>query len=322
MQLKSKFTLLSLTAAFIFCILSCNHPSRIVPVEVDIDEIYKPLEPNDEIPNDTTYGAEKIPGTTIEMDLKTENEDVYIFFENLTVLDINASITQNLFDFIGEQLIEYGFVDQSFSLPQNEVLNLVTSGNSFRQAADKIIEIQRQAFDAQLDTISTYDSPFNISFNIYPVYLDNSYITYRLSSYAYTGGAHGITINHLRSYNLINGKMLTLNDIVKPEYLKEIRRDVIAQMAYSYPIYENITTVPQYLDSLNIFLGGFHDEADAPQDSVITEDNYPLPDPGITDNGLVFVYQMYELTPASDGCPVVLIPYDDIKGCLKDNIGK
>lgn len=316
--MKTNFKFLFSFVAIAFFFTACNHTPQIVPYDVDIDEIYKPLLPNeDDLPNDTTYGIEKVPGTTLEIDLKTSHDEVYVFFENFTVLQINSSITQNLFEFVQEQLCEYGFVNQSFSLPQNTILNYITQGNSYKEAALKVIDKDRSAFEAQLDTIASYNTPFNISIQIYPVYLDSKYVTYRLYSYAYTGGAHGNTVSYLRTFDLLNGKLLTLNDIIKSEDIQEVREDVIAQMAYSYPIYENITTVPQYLDSLNIFLGDFHGEAEPGDSGIITQDNYPLPDPAITEEGLVFVYQMYELTPGSDGCPVVLIPYKDISGCLK-----
>lgn len=323
MKFIVNFFALSLFLVFSFSLYSCKHSSQVVPYDVDVEEIFKPLEPNEsDNPNDSTYGAEKIPGCILELDLKTDNDEVYILFEKLTLLDINSKIIQNLFEFVQQELCEYGFVNQSFSLPSDAVLNLIAEGNNYREAALKVINMEKEAFDAQLDTIASFNSPFNIRFNIYPVYLDSKFVTYRLNAYSYTGGAHGITISHLRTFDLMSGNELKLEDIVKSSDIKEVRQDVIAQMAYSYPIYENITTVPQYLDSLNVFMGGFHGEGDAPDAQLITEDNYPLPDPAITENGLVFIYQMYELTPASDGCPVILIPYSDIKGCLKDNIGK
>ena len=93
----------------------------------------------------------------------------------------------------------------------------------------------------------------------------------------------------------------------------DVREEVAARMAYAYPIYENITTVEQYIDSLNVWLDNFND-SDSSQK--ITAKDFPIEDVALIKQGLVSVYQMYELTPGSDGCPVVVVPYEDIKGCL------
>lgn len=309
--------------AMFVSLISCNHPTQIVPFDIDVDEIFKPLEPNEEsLPNDSTFGEEKIPGSTLEIEFKTDLEEVYVLFEDFTVLQISPAITRSLFEFVEQQLCEYGFVNQSFTLPKDEMINLQSQGLNYKEAAVKIINTLKEGFDAQLDNIASFDSPFNISFRIYPIYLDNRFVTYRLNAYAYTGGAHGISINYVKTYDLISGKFMSIDDIVKSDSMKEIRQYVVEQMAYSYPIYEDIKTVDQYLDSLNLFLGDFHGEGDPGESGLITMENYPLPNPGITSQGLVFIYQMYELTPASDGCPVVLLPYKDIRGCLKDNIGE
>lgn len=46
--------------------------------------------------------------------------------------------------------------------------------------------------------------------------------------------------------------------------------------------------------------------------------NFPVNDPGIHGAGLVFNYEKYHLTPGIAGCPVILLPYDEIRDCLKE----
>lgn len=300
---------------FIFAVyVSCRHERQIVPYDVDSDEIFKPLQPNEEdLPEDNTFGQDSIPGFTLDYEISSDYNDVYIYFSNLTLLEVNPSITQSLFNFAQQQLIEYGFTNDSVSFKPNEFDDLLAQGLSYRESTDKVLENISSVFKDKLSDY-TYLGPFNISFMIYPVYLDKNYITYRESCYCYTGGAHGMTISYLHTYSLESGKLLTLNEIVKPSETEKVREEVAAQMAYSYPIYENIHTVQQYIDSLNVWLDNFATDVN-PEDE-ITLKNFPLPDPAITNEGLVFIYQMYELTPGSDGCPIVVVPYKDIKGCL------
>lgn len=291
----------------------CRLDRQVVPVDVDPDEVYKPLSPNDDnTPGGSTFGSDSIPGFTLDVDFTTSNPDVYVYFSNLTLLDVNPAITQNIFEFIQQQLAEFGFINQSFSLPHNKFESLVSEGLSYEDAAGTILDMQENAFETQ---IATYEnlSHFNISFIIYPVFIDTKFITYREYAYCYTGGAHGMTVSTMHTYELSTGKLLTIKDIIKPKGLDKVREEVAAQMAYSYPIYENITSVEQYIDSLNVWLDHFDPMGVTGN---ITMQNFPLPDPALTSKGLVFIYPMYELTPGADGCPLIMLPYKDIDGCL------
>lgn len=302
-----------LSAFLILLISSCHHNRPVVPYEVYADEVYKALTPNDEnLPTGATFGPDSIAGFTYDVEFTTNDSDVYVFFNSFTLLDVNPNITQNIFEFIQKELADYGFVNQSFSLNSDEMGKLMAEGLSYQEAAGKILDTIENAFEDQMATYENIDH-FNMTFMIYPVYLSKNYVTYRETAYSYTGGAHGMTNSYLRTYDLSSGKLMTLNDIVKAEGLEKVREEVASQMAYSYPIYENITTVEQYLDSLNVWLDHF-DPLGITGD--ITMKNFPITDPAITSEGLAFVYQMYELTPGADGCPLIVVPYKDIEGCL------
>lgn len=300
-------------------ISGCNRERRIVPFNVDTDQVLKAITPNDEgSPDNLTFGRDKIPGHIFDYECTTDNDDIYAYFQNLTVLNVNSKINQDLFDFIFRQMGEFGFINDSVSLPQDIYLKEQESGLSYSEVAVKLLDKVKTEFESQVSTLDSCHYPFNIYFQVYPVFLDNEYITYRQSAYAYTGGAHGMTISYLRTYDLTSGELMTFDKIVKPADQSIVREEVAAHMAYSYPIYENLETVNQYIDSLNVWLDNFNTEDEKTE---ITAENFPVSDVAIIGEGLVFIYQMYELTPGSDGCPMVVIPYDDIKGCLVNNIG-
>ena len=318
MNLKFYFLQVPLFVAILLNVTGCRNERQVVPYEVDPDIIFKALQPNDEnMPEGAAYGPENTPGFTFDNDFVTDNNDVYIYFVDFTVLDINPAITENLFDFILQELDEFGFIKESDSLNPARFNELIASGISYKDASANLLDDIKADFERKIAADPPYGA-FNINFLIYPVYLDRNYVTYRESLYCYTGGAHGISVSYLYTYDIHTGRRLTVNDMVKKENLGEVREEVAAQMAYSYPIYENITTVNQYLDSLNLWLEHF-----APDGSDrITLQNFPLKDAAVTSEGLAFMYQMYELTPGADGCPLVVIPYEDIKGCLKINLDK
>lgn len=298
--------------------IACNHSRQIVPSEIVNDELLKPLQPNDEgLPGIVTFGRDSIPGYVFDYDMTTENDDVFVYLENITLLDINPEVSQTLFSFILEGMCEYGFANDSASFNNNEFKSLLESGLTFKEAGEKMIGDLKNSFDSQINKIESFNSPFNAYFQIFPVFIKGDYITYYQTAYFYTGGAHGITLSYLHTFDITTGKELSFEDLVKPERAAEVREEVASRMAYSYPIYENIKTVDQYIDSLNVWLDNFNSEDDQEK---ITLKDFPVSDVALSDQGLVFVYQMYELTPGSDGCPIVVVPYKDLHGCLKIEI--
>lgn len=295
----------------------------IVPYETDPEKVFKALEPNeDDSPENLTFGKNNTPGFIFDNDFATDNSEIFVYFQNLTVLDINPNINQSIFEFILQQLSEGGFVSDSISISPNEFSGLQESGLTYSEAAGKILDMLDNDFASQFSIISSYQSPFNIYFQIYPVYMDDNLITYRQYSYTYTGGAHGITDSFLKSFDLKTGKELTLEDLVKPEGMATLHEEVAAHMAYSYPIFENIHTVNEYVDSLNVWLDNFSGDESSDKSNKVTISNFPMPNPGVIEEGLAFIYQMYTMAPGSDGCPLVVIPYKDIKGCLYSQFEK
>lgn len=295
---------------------NCGRQRQVVPYEFDAEEALKPLSPNeDEDPQNITFGREHIPGITFDYEITTEKNDVYVYFQNITLLEVNPLVGDSIFNFVNQQLVDFGFLNDTISVSKNEYSNLLSQAVSFKEASEKILDNIKVDFQAQLDTIYSYECPFNIYFQVYPVYLDNKFVTFKQSAYAYTGGAHGINVIQLETYDIKTGQKIGFSDIVKPEYQSLVREEVASRMAYAYPIYENITTVSQYIDSLNVFLDNNDSEEDENSDK-ITAENFPISDVAVIEGGLLFVYQMYELTPGSDGCPMVFIPFSDLKGYL------
>lgn len=315
MKTAKTFPLIFIFSLILISFYSCSQSERpVVPYDTEADAVFKRLSPNEEdAPEGLTFGKDSIPGVIFDYEMSTNDSDIYVFFDKFTLLDINPEINQDIVEFIYSHMSENDFLTSAAQLPYNVFSNLVASGVGYQDAMTKVLDMLRIYFEAGLASRSFILPPFHMYFMIYPVYLDDNYITYRLYASCFTGGAHGIPYSYLRTYDLNSGKLLTLKDIVKPEGLKDVREEVAAHMAYSYPIYENITTVNQYIDSLNKWLDHFD-----PMDITgkITIQDFPLSDPAITSEGLAFIYSVYELTPGSDGCPLVVIPYRDIKGCL------
>ena len=293
-----------------------NKNHQIIPNEFDTADVYEPLSPNeDENPEEPTFGQEHIPGLMMSERIPGNNDDIYIDL-NLTFLVSNPEIIYNIFNFITSELQETGFINEKdFSSFPSLDLSEDSLPHLEKYVSDCLDSI-RILFTKQLPEIESYKVPFNITIDAYPVFLNDDYVTYRKYAYYYTGGAHGNSESLLTTFNLTNGKPIGLKNIVKSDRLDDIREMVASHMAYSYPIYDNIKTVDEYIDSLNVWLGTGTSENENAGDR-ITLKNYPLKDPAITQLGLVFIYEKYELAPGVDGSPVVVLPYLEIRDCLK-----
>lgn len=120
---------------------------------------------------------------------------------------------------------------------------------------------------------------------------DNRIVSFRISEEEYAGGAHGSTYDYGLTFDAQTGKELTLSDLgdVK-EDIKAYINDVIAQDSY---IAEDIIT-DDYETIVN--------------EAIDSESSWYL-----TGNGVVVIFNEYELLNYAAGDYVVTIPYENLK---------
>ena len=131
----------------------------------------------------------------------------------------------------------------------------------------------------------------------------NNYVTYIVEYYEYRGGAHGGTVIWGNTFRKDNGKSLGWNMLANTDS-KEFQQ-LIKDGIRSYFQENDSTTITddQLKDMLII-------EADI--------DHLPLPqfDPFLTDQGMSFIYQQYEIAAYAMGLPSFIIPYNKLKPFL------
>ncbi len=124
------------------------------------------------------------------------------------------------------------------------------------------------------------------------------YLTYAVNSYVYLGGAHGGAENY--SFNISKESGRKVTGIVKPESLEEIQ-PLLRAGVLSY--FREIDTEANE-DNLQSYL-------------LIEGDTIPLPDCiYLSDKGVNFVYQQYEIACYAAGLVSFLIPAADIEPYL------
>ena len=142
------------------------------------------------------------------------------------------------------------------------------------------------------ETLLSYESQLNI--RVYS--LTKNTFTLSVSSYIFEGGAHG---NHNLSYfnySIKPLKEIGLNDILKQNYSKELKK--IAEKAYRD---ENNYMPNENLEKLGWFKNEF-----------VLSNNYAF-----TDKGIDFLYNPYEIKPFSEGTTEFSIPYSKLQSLIK-----
>ncbi|WP_162515355.1 PdaC/SigV domain-containing protein [Paenibacillus pinistramenti] len=166
----------------------------------------------------------------------------------------------------------------------------VISGLSDASVQQKINQIFKEHAEAYLQdakerskelglgpqgTKNEFDSYYSLTYN------RNGYISFRLLSYEYTGGAHGMSALEGITIRLSDGSQAGLSELLKanPDYLKIIDAKVAA----------NLEKTPGYF-------GGFTTAGD---------------NPGfyLKDEGIVVFFQLYEYLPYAAGFPEYAIPF-------------
>lgn len=110
-------------------------------------------------------------------------------------------------------------------------------------------------------------------------------IVMKVVNYFYSGGAHGGESHRFVNYNKSTGRIVTLDDYVKSAAAKDALRNYLYQQAKK-----------EYGDLIG------------------PKSDFPLPDQfQVTDNGLNFVYQLYEIGPYMMGIPEFLVSNAQLK---------
>lgn len=131
-------------------------------------------------------------------------------------------------------------------------------------------------------------------------YLENSkYLTFSLSGYQYTGGAHGISYEHFMTYDKKQKKFINLSDVLNMELSAQIENTINAAIRAKHQIPENQA------------LNASEDSIFLVEKAEISE-NFTLSKKGIT-----FHYGLYDLTPYVYGYYDIFIPYSDLTSYLK-----
>ena len=122
----------------------------------------------------------------------------------------------------------------------------------------------------------------------------NDFELFKIDSYTYTGGAHGMSYSEYLVFDLDSKKQITLDDMLQSG--KKSRFKALAYDAYK----TWVKTVDEDVSSY--------------------EKNWPFTlsdNVTLTDKGIDIRYQHYSIGPYAYGMPTLSIPYSQLKGVIK-----
>ncbi len=117
-------------------------------------------------------------------------------------------------------------------------------------------------------------------------------ISYRASKYVYTGGAHGMTVETMMNFDKTTGALLKESDIFKEGYEKDLSEMLTAHLPEAFENPEDAGMLFQKEISPN---GNF----------------------SVSEKGITYTFNQYEIGPYSLGIIEVTIPWNEIDNIIK-----
>ena len=125
-------------------------------------------------------------------------------------------------------------------------------------------------------------------------------ISIRADTEFFTGGAHGGYGTTFVNMNPVTGQRITLENFFKPGYEEVLRKEAEA----------DFRKAQELADTTSYSTAGF----EFPDDKFVLNDNY-----GFTKEGIVFVFNIYEIAPYAMGAQEVHIPYIRLKEWMRQD---
>ena len=174
------------------------------------------------------------------------------------------------------------------------------TGDSLKQAAQKVVESHLNAykeiepeFEKELaKSGEAYSFEWDFDYTLSPVYNRNDFFCYGVSSSEYTGGAHGMYSNRYYTIDLSNWKRIGLDDIFQPDSSDALSSILLNRLMKQL----NVSSPDSLLE-----LGYFDTE-----DIMATENFY------LTDTGICWVYNPYEIACYATGQTSIEMPFKEI----------
>ena len=138
-------------------------------------------------------------------------------------------------------------------------------------------------------------------------FMTKQIVTYQRTTHSYSGGAHGYFTERLISYDYINKQEIDWDYLFEPQHKKDVEKLFIdcvcddTKYAYMEDSKDRDAVIWKF---------SLKDEDDNPTGE------FSLPQPGLTQDGIVFSFQPYDISFFAAGAFHFTIPYEKVKTFL------
>jgi len=221
----------------------------------------------------------------LSMDLEVE---IPVAFTNKEVLkSIRAVIVTNLF---GEEYVSHAN-DSIVQLFSNKLVTEYKENNG--PLLDELDSTNRYSFDNE-HTLSGFS-----------LLSDKKIYVYGIERYVNMGGAHGLETRNYYNFDLKTGNLITEKDLFKAKYESELAKLIKLRIVEESKEYKDEKNSEPILDLEN---------TDYWTDSIKANGNFY-----ITDEGINYVFNPYEIAPYYMGQTEVTLPFNRLNSLLKPN---
>jgi hypothetical protein len=161
-----------------------------------------------------------------------------------------------------------------------------------------------QPLIAELDSKSPYSFNNEHTVSGFSLLSDKIIYVYGIERYVYMGGAHGLETRNFYNFDLKTGQLITEKDLFKPNYESELAKLIKTRIVEESK--ENVEKDSEPITDL--------EETDFWTDSIKSNGNFY-----ITDEGINYVFNPYEIAPYYMGQTEVTLPFDRLTSLLKPN---
>jgi hypothetical protein len=161
---------------------------------------------------------------------------------------------------------------------------------------------------------NSYSGTYFYAYDMRVAISKRNYITYQQLTYTYLSGAHGFYTERLPTLDLLNGKAITVNYLFKKSELSNVK-ELVVRTALRDDNYRYWHDEQDYEDAIVNFSPADNETSETKADIA----NVNISDVGLTDKGVVFSYQPYEIACFAAGCFHFLIPYSTLAPYMTDH---
>lgn len=193
----------------------------------------------------------------------------------------------------------------TYQVGEEQTFINVCASAGMKKMTDEVQELSTEGL------LASYSNDCNVSVSVNTP----KYVTYDVGYYVYSGGAHGGYLSFGQTFRCSDGRRMGWNMIdpaKHPQLVKLLTQELCEYFAADT---EDKHTLSEQELWEHLLL---YDDPDTPENEL--ELGLPLPHyaPYLTEDGMAFVYQQYEIAAYACGMPGSTIPYDRIKPLLTE----